>query len=140
MALDTAFYLVTSDIAKRSGLYGKRYIAPDGRFILDNKDLSRVRFTTDEYISGLAGVERIASQAEAQALIAAGGYNMTPSDTSHDRPRTEYDVEIPQEDIIEDNVVSEPEGEPTESGAEDDSEAAESTETENPTDTPAEEE
>lgn len=73
MALDTAFYLVTRDIAIRSGLVDVRYRTLDGRFILDNKDLSRVRFTTDEYVSGLKGVEKI-SEAEAQTLIAQGGY------------------------------------------------------------------
>lgn len=73
MALDTAFYLVTRDIAIRSGLVDVRYRTLDGRFILDNKDLSRVRFTTDEYVSGLAGVEKI-TEAEAQTLIAQGGY------------------------------------------------------------------
>ena len=73
MALDTAFYLVTRDIAIRSGLVNVRYRTLDGHFILDNKDLSRVRFTTDEYVSGLAGVEKI-TEAEAQTLIAQGGY------------------------------------------------------------------
>lgn len=73
MALDTAFYLVTRDIAIRSGLVDVRYRTLDGRFILDNKDLSRVRFTTDEYVSGLAGVEKI-TESEAQTLIAQGGY------------------------------------------------------------------
>ena len=73
MALDTAFYLVTRDIAIRSGLVDVRYRTLDGRFILDNKDLSRVRFTTDEYVSGLAGVEKII-ESEAQTLIARGGY------------------------------------------------------------------
>lgn len=73
MALDTAFYLVTRDIAIRSGLVDVRYRTLDGRFILDNKDLSRVRFTTDEYVSGLKGVEKI-SEAEATTLIAQGGY------------------------------------------------------------------
>ena len=73
MALDTAFYLVTRDIAIRSGLVDVRYRTLDGRFILDNKDLSRVRLTTDEYVSGLAGVEKI-TEAEATTLIARGGY------------------------------------------------------------------
>lgn len=73
MALDTAFYLVTRDIAIRSGLVDVRYRTLEGKFILDNKDLSRVRFTTDEYVSGLAGVEKI-TEAEAQTLIARGGY------------------------------------------------------------------
>lgn len=73
--IDIAFYLVTKDIAQRAGLIRERYIAPDGRFILDNKDLARIRFTTDEYVSGLHGVERI-TQAQAKTLIAQGGYNM----------------------------------------------------------------
>lgn len=73
--IDIAFYLVTKDIAQRAGLVGERYIAPDGRYILDNKDLARIRFTTDEYISGLQGVEKI-TQAQAKTLIAQGGYNM----------------------------------------------------------------
>lgn len=73
MAFDTAFYLVTKDIAIRSGLVDVRYRTLDGRFILDNKDLSRVRFTTDEYINGLDGVEKI-TEDEAQTLIANGGY------------------------------------------------------------------
>lgn len=73
MALDTAFYLVTKEIAIRSGLVDVRYRTLDNRFILDNKDLSRVRFTTDEYVSGLKGVEKI-TEAEAQTLIARGGY------------------------------------------------------------------
>ncbi len=77
MALNTAFFLVTRDIVKRAGLLGKRYIAPDGRFILDSKDLSRVRFTAEEYIYGLHGVEMIDSST-AKTLIAQGGYNMTP--------------------------------------------------------------
>lgn len=73
MALDTAFYLVTKEIAIRSGLIDVRYRTLDNRFILDNKDLSRVRFTTDEYVNGLSGVEKI-TEAEAQTLIAQGGY------------------------------------------------------------------
>ena len=73
MALDTAFYLVTKEIAIRSGLVDVRYRTLDGRFILDNKDLSRVRFTTDEYVNGLDGVEKI-TESEAQTLIAKGGY------------------------------------------------------------------
>lgn len=76
MALDTAFYLVTEDIAQRAGLVGMRYIAPDGRYVLDKKDLERVRFSSDEYISGLKGVEKI-SQSEAKDLISKGGYQMT---------------------------------------------------------------
>ena len=73
--IDIAFYLVTKDIARRTGLVGERYIAPDGRYILDNKDLSRIRLSTDEYINGLQGVEKITKE-EAKTLIAQGGYRM----------------------------------------------------------------
>lgn len=73
MAFDKAFYLVTRDIAIRSGLAHTRYRTSDGRFILDNKDLSRLRLTADEYISGLRGVEKI-SEEDATAIIARGGY------------------------------------------------------------------
>lgn len=75
MALDVALYLVTKDIAVRSGLIATRYRIADGRFVLDNKDLSRVRFTTDEYISGLQGVTKV-SEEEAKTLIAENGYQM----------------------------------------------------------------
>ena len=74
MALEIAFYKVTEDIAIRSGLISERYRTADNEhWILDNKDLSRVRFTADEYINGLSGVEKITSN-EAETLIALGGY------------------------------------------------------------------
>lgn len=74
MALEIAFYKVTEDIAIRSGLIAERYRTADNEhWILDNKDLSRVRFTADEYINGLSGVEKITSN-EAETLIALGGY------------------------------------------------------------------
>lgn len=132
MALDTAFYLVTRDIAIRSGLVDVRYRTLDGRFILDNKDLSRVRFTTDEYISGLKGVEKI-SEAEAQAFIAQGGYkkglcvenpnkelptgdeeepveeNETPSDETQEESTTEQTEEEQAENNEETNEKEEEE-------------------------------
>lgn len=122
MALDTAFYLVTRDIAIRSGLVDVRYRTLDGRFILDNKDLSRVRFTTDEYVSGLAGVEKI-SESEAQTLIARGGYkkglgvenpniglptgdkeeSVADSETSSDETQGESTAERTEEEQVENN-------------------------------------
>ena len=74
MALEIAFYKVTEDIAIRRGLIAERYRTADNEhWILDNKDLSRVRFTADEYINGLSGVEKI-TENEAETLIALGGY------------------------------------------------------------------
>ena len=74
MALEIAFYKVTEDIAIRSGIIAERYRTADNEhWILDNKDLSRVRFTADEYINGLSGVEKI-TENEAKTLIALGGY------------------------------------------------------------------
>lgn len=74
MALEIAFYKVTEDIAIRSGLIAERYRTADNKhWILDNKDLSRVRFTADEYINGLSGVEKI-TENEAETFIALGGY------------------------------------------------------------------
>lgn len=75
MALDTATYLVTRTIAIRSGLIESRYRIADGRFVLDNKDLQRVRLTSEEYITGLQGVEKV-SEEEARTLIARNGYKM----------------------------------------------------------------
>ena len=74
MALEIAFYKVTEDIAIRSGLIAERYRTADNEhWILDNKDLSRVRFTADEYINGLSGVEKITENG-AETLISLGGY------------------------------------------------------------------
>jgi hypothetical protein len=75
MALDSAVYLVSRDIAIRSGLIQERYRIADGRFVLSNKDLSYVRFTPDEYIDGLKGVERTSEEIAAR-LIAENGYQM----------------------------------------------------------------
>jgi hypothetical protein len=108
MALDTAFYLVTRDIAIRSGLVDVRYRTHDGRFILDNKDLSRVRFTTDEYVSGLAGVEKI-TESEAQTLIAKGGYKKgLMADSSPTTNGFANEAPIVEETNDEQEVVEEP--------------------------------
>jgi len=66
--LETATYLVTKEIAIRSGLVDSRYRIADGRFVLNNRDLSRVRFEPDEYINGLEGVEKVTLE-RAKTLI-----------------------------------------------------------------------
>lgn len=71
--VDIAYYLVTKEIAKRCNLIGHRYVAKDGRFILDNNDLSRMRLTTEEFINGIVGAEMI-SHETARELIAENGH------------------------------------------------------------------
>lgn len=100
MALDTAFYLVTRDIAIRSGLKDSRYRIADGRFVLDNKDLSRVRFTTDEYISGLQGVEKT-NEETARTLIAQNGFVMGDNILILNETQTE---EMPEEQEVNENT------------------------------------
>lgn len=73
--MEIAFYEVIEDIAIRSGLILERYRTVDMHWILDNKDLGRVRFTPDEYIDGLKGVEKISGE-RADTLIAENGYKM----------------------------------------------------------------
>lgn len=75
MALIVAYYKVIEEIGIRSGLIEQRYRTVDMHWILDNKDLGRVRLTPEEYISGLEGIEKITQQ-QAEQLIAENGYKM----------------------------------------------------------------
>lgn len=84
MAFNNAVYLVSRDIAIRSGLIRIRYRIADGRFVLNNKDLSYVRFTPDEYIDGLKGVERTSDEIAAR-LIAENGYKMGDDVTAQEQ-------------------------------------------------------
>ena len=106
--IDTAFYLVTRDILERAGLVGQRYRSADGRYVLDNKDLSRVRFTTDEYINGLAGVEKITAE-QAKQIIADGGYSMKDPVETVQQPQQE------QEETVVENESEAPVSEESES-------------------------
>lgn len=111
MALEIAFYKVTEDIAIRSGLIAERYRTADNEhWILDNKDLSRVRFTADEYINGLSGVEKI-TENEAETLIALGGYkfgyegldddgNVVVGEQEVETPRKQEETEGESEETI----------------------------------------
>lgn len=73
--IDFAFYLVTEEIAMRCGLVNDRYKTQDNKFILDNKDLSRLRLTSQEFVNGVEGIEMITKQ-EADDLIEQGGYTI----------------------------------------------------------------
>ena len=108
MALEIAFYKVTEDIAIRSGLIAERYRTADNEhWILDNKDLSRVRFTADEYINGLSGVEKI-TENEAETFIALGGYKFGYEGLDEGRnvvvdEQEETEVESEETTLPEDN-------------------------------------
>lgn len=73
--IDIAFYLVTREVAYRSGLQDERYVTKDGRFIFDNRDLTRIQLTSQEYITGLDGIELI-SESEAKRLIKENDYQL----------------------------------------------------------------
>jgi hypothetical protein len=95
--MDSATYLVTREIAERSGLIDTRYRIADGRFVLNDRDLARVRFTPDEYISGLQGVEKVSTQ-EAELLIARNNYTMGLNDVVAPITETNEQPETPVEE------------------------------------------
>jgi hypothetical protein len=73
--VDLSIYVVTQEIAIRSGVIETHYRTKDGRFILNSRDLSRIRLVGDEFVNGLDGVESITEQ-EADRLISEGGFKM----------------------------------------------------------------
>lgn len=73
--VDLSIFLVTQEIAERSGVISTRYRTKDGRFILDSRDLSMVRLVGEEFVHGLSGVEAI-TEKQSKALIEEGGYQM----------------------------------------------------------------
>ena len=112
MAFNNAIYLVSRDIAIRSGLIQIRYRIADGRFVLNNKDLSYVRFTPDEYINGLAGVERTSEEIAAR-LIAENGYKMGDDVTAQEEQRQEQENDNVN---AEDDLADKEENNETEEG------------------------
>lgn len=107
--VDIAFYVVSESIARRSGVIEQRYRTKDGRFILDNKDLSRIRFTAQEYTQGLSGVVMVTKQ-EAYALIRQNNYAMGLPNVVQG-PTVEEPTEPTAE---EEQVVEEPSEQPSE--------------------------
>lgn len=95
--IESAYYLVSKEIAIRCGLLNDRYRVKDGRYVLDNKDLSRIRFTPDEYINGLSGIEKT-DEETATALIAANDYQMGEAGESEQTENTEAKAEEQQEE------------------------------------------
>ena len=111
--LDTAFYLVTRDIAVRSGVVNERYRTSDGRFVLDNKDLGRIRLTSEEFVTGLKGIESV-DRATAYALIQQNGNKRGLTEAEYTAPVQESEpvVETPAETPTEGETPTT--GEPTE--------------------------
>lgn len=90
MAMDLRFYVVTEEVARRAGLQDQRYRTKDGRYILDNNDLGRIALTSDEYISGLHGVEVI-SKEDAKNMIAEGGYTIVSAQGNNETTNDKED-------------------------------------------------
>lgn len=96
-------------IAERTGRINSRYRTRDGRYIIDNNDLKRLRLTAEEYITGLKGVERI-DDTEAKRLIALGGRAMGAAPVGEASPAgmTEEALEgaaAPSEDAAEEAAI-----------------------------------
>ena len=73
----SADYTVSVEVAQRAGLYGYRYMTADGRVILSEADLRRVRLTPQEYITGI-DARLVESKEALRLLIHDGGYKMLP--------------------------------------------------------------
>ena len=73
--VDAQDFLVTRDVAMRTGDISTKYRTKDGRFIIDSRTLSRIQFTSEEMLNGLSGIEKI-TQEEAETLIAENDYKM----------------------------------------------------------------
>lgn len=109
--VDIAFYLVTEEIARRSGVIDSRYRTADGRFVLDNKDLSRIRLASEEFINGLSGVEMVSKE---QAMILIKENNYAKGLAIYAAPQAEQPEESPMEEQTEEPSVDETTNEVTE--------------------------
>jgi len=111
------YFSVSADVAERSTLKDVRYRTKDGRFILTDKDLQRVRLLPSEFITGIDAV-MLKDKDEADKLIAAGGF-LLGNQTTIFGETEEAPVEVVEEAPAE---VAEPsettEGETTEATVE----------------------
>lgn len=93
--IDVQNYVVTREIALRTGDIRFKYRTKDGRFIVDNRTLAKIRFTSDEIVNGLDGVEKITEE-EAKTLIARGGYKMGDAEETTNEPDA-YEEKVEEE-------------------------------------------
>jgi len=120
--VDNKFYLVSQSVAQRSGVIESRYRIADGRFVLETKDLAGIRLTSEEYVTGLDGVEMVSKQ-DAMILIKDNNYQMglpKPVEPLNE----EATVESPQEETqeVEEPANGETEETPTDEEAPSDGE------------------
>ena len=101
--IEIAYYLVSKDIAKRCGVENQRYRTGDDRYIVDNKDLARVRFTVDEYVNGLQGIEKITEE-EARDIIRRNQSVLG----AEEKPSSQPINEEVQEEVIENEAQEQP--------------------------------
>ena len=90
--VDIAFYFATREIAERCGKTQNRFVITDGRYVLDNADLDSIRLTSDEYITGLQGIERVDKETALAAIKANGskmGYQVNNTITTEPTPAQE---------------------------------------------------
>lgn len=101
--IDVQNYVVTRDVALRTGDIKYKYRTEDGRFVVDNRTLSKIKFTSDEIINGLKGVEKITNE-EAKELIAKGGYKMGDSDeVTMPKQKEQVEEQTPKEATEKEN-------------------------------------
>lgn len=122
--IDTALFLVDAVIAQRAGRMAGRYKTEEGKYILNEKDLEHVRFTTEEYLTGLKGVKKI-TQAEADELIKKGGYELNLDgnldinfDEEVEEVAEEPAAEVAKEEVVTEKAEKETITETTEEGKE----------------------
>ena len=94
--VDAQDFLVTRDVAMRTGDISTKYRTKDGRFIIDSRTLSRIQFTSEEMLNGLSGIEKI-TQEEAETLIAENDYKMGDEEVEEASSEEENEVETTED-------------------------------------------
>lgn len=103
--IDVQDYLVTRDIALRTGSIQYKYRTADGQFIVDNRTLSKIKLTSDEFINGLQGIKKI-SKEEAKTLIAQNDFQMGDTENAETNEKVREESTVIEESISEDEVGS----------------------------------
>lgn len=116
----SASFSVSEDIAKRAGLWGLRYLTPDGRVLLSEADLRHLRLEPSEYVHGIDAVEITADQAG--TLMAEAGYRMLPEEEPHEEIPIEETIDNEEVGTLEDSGILETDGDGDQPGESDENE------------------